>query len=460
MISCPRIVIAGTHSGTGKTSMSLALTHALAKRGLRVQTFKVGPDFLDPTLLTAASGRDCLNLDAWMMGKEYVLGLFARKTADADIAVVEGVMGMFDGADPKSSHGSTAEMAQWLEAPVLLAVDASGMSRSIAAIVKGYAGLEAGVKVCGVLANRIGSDRHKKMLSEALESCSLPPLVGTVQKGAFPTLASRHLGLVKADLQNLSADTLGQFAAVMKKNADIDGIIKMAKDAPRIDAGEMATVESRGKRATVGIAFDSAFSFYYRDTLDAMENAGCELVRFSPIRDVALPHGLDALYFGGGYPEEHAQALSENRGMLEGVRSFASSGKPVYAECGGLMYLSGGVELQDGGKYPFAGIIPPWTKMNKKFRALGYADVLMERDTLVGNAGARLRGHRFHYSEFMENPVQAGWETAYSLTAKNSGQAEEEGYQRGKVLASYVHLHMASRPGSIESFISHCAGEL
>jgi len=457
MISCPRIVMAGTNSGTGKTSLSIALVAALKKRGLRVQAFKVGPDFLDPTLLSAVSGRECFNLDAWMMGKDYALDLFARKTADADIAVVEGVMGMFDGAEPKSSHGSTAEMAQWLESPVLLVVDASGMSRSIAATVKGFSGFEPGVNIHGVIANRVGSERHAKMLSEALQSCSLPPLVGAIPKGAFPPLASRHLGLVNARAQNLSPEVLAQFAAAVEENADVDAIIQMARKAPRIAGGGLPAGTPAKKRVAVGIAFDDAFSFYYRDTLSALEAAGCDLVRFSPIADGKLPEGLSALYFGGGYPEEHARELCENRGMLEDVRRFASTDRPIYAECGGLMYLSDGVELRDGGKFPLAGILPSWVKMNEKFRALGYAEVVLKKDTLVGGAGARLRGHRFHYSGLARDPVRGGWDTAYSLTGRNGGPASDEGYQRGNVLASYVHLHMASRPDSINNFIACCA---
>ena len=455
--SCPAIVVAGTHSGVGKTSVSLALTAALKKHGLTVQTFKVGPDFLDPTYLAIASGRQCYNLDGWMTGREYVRALFENKCEDADVAIIEGVMGLYDGADAATSDGSTAQIAEWLDAPVLLVLDSRGMARSIAAVVKGYCELEAGVEIFGVIANNRGSDRHAQWLKEALASASLPPLLGAIPKKAFPKLPARHLGLVPATAKNLTGTLLDELAQTIEKHADLDEIVNRLSLKKR-DKGKPATNNGNGsKRVRIGIAFDCAFSFYYPDNLEAMQERGAELVRFSPVADKELPGGLDGLYIGGGYPELFADELMENVTMLDSIRTFAESGRPVYAECGGLVYLSKGVETKDGKKYRFAGILPAWTRMRDRFSALGYVDITLTENSMFGSSGKKLRGHRFHYSELMEDPAKLPeWKTVYSLKRRLSDGELPEGYQHGNVLASYVHAHLASRPETIESFIATC----
>ena len=452
-------MVAGTHSGVGKTSVSLALTAALKKRGLTVQTFKVGPDFLDPTYLTVASGRQCYNLDGWMTGREYVRALFENKCEDADVAIIEGVMGLYDGADAATSDGSTAQIAEWLGAPLLLVLDAHGMARSIAAVVKGYCELEAGVDCFGVIANNRGSDRHAQWLKEALASASLPPLLGAIPKKAFPKLPARHLGLVSATGKNLTGTLLDELAQVIEKHADLDEIVnrlslkKRDKEKPAANNGS--------KRVRIGIAFDSAFSFYYPDNLEAMQERGCELIRFSPVADTELPDGLDGLYIGGGYPELFAGELMHNVTMLDSIRTFAESGRPVYAECGGLVYLSKGVQTKDGKKYGFAGILPVWTKMRDRFSSLGYVDITLTENSMFGSSGKKLRGHRFHYSELMEDPAKLPeWKTVYSLERRLSSEQISEGFQNGNVLASYVHAHFASSPEAIESFISTCSKQM
>ncbi len=312
MIDCPRIVIGGTESGAGKTSLTLALVAALRRRGTRVQTFKVGPDFLDPSYLAIASGRPCYNLDGWMMGRDYVERLVARATADADIAVIEGVMGLFDGADPDSLEGSTAEIASWLKAPVILVADVYGMARSLAAVVKGFATFERKVRVAGVIANHCGSVRHGIMLAEALQASRLPPMVAAVPRGALPELPSRHLGLVTADSRNLPPETLEALADAFEHYSALSEIVNMARSAPflYVEAPERKRI---AERVRLGVAHDTAFHFYYRDLLDDLEDSGCSIVRFSPVADRNLPDGLDAIYIGGGYPEEVAAELSANR---------------------------------------------------------------------------------------------------------------------------------------------------
>ena len=460
--SIPRIVVAGTQSGVGKTSLTLALVAAFRKRGLRVQTFKVGPDFLDPSYLTIASGRPCYNLDGWMTDQAYLLRLFERTTRDADLAVVEGVMGLFDGADPATSEGSTAEVARWLQAPVLLVANVHGMARSIAALVKGYAEFDPGLRIAGVVANQSGTERHREWISASLTSASLPPLLGAIPRGAFPNLPSRHLGLVTADRDNLSENILDELADVVNRQTTLEHILDAARRAPTLSVpAPPPEIPSPSEAVPIGVARDQAFHFYYQDNLDELTRQGALLVPFSPLTDGHLPSDLKALYFGGGYPEEQAPALSANRPFLEEVRRFAESGRPVYAECGGLMYLTRGIETRDRKQYPLAGLLPAWTRMLDRLKTLGYVEVRLTRDALLGGKGAILRGHEFHYSELLEDPTRDGqWASTYHLMRRRSKSGELEGFQHRQTLASYVHLHWASRPEAVRAFIQHCGAAL
>jgi cobyrinic acid a,c-diamide synthase len=457
----PRIIIAGTQSGTGKTSLTLALIASLKRKGLRIQTFKVGPDFLDPSYLSVASERPCYNLDGWMSHKNYALELFCRKTMDADIAVVEGVMGLFDGSDPSTSEGSTAEMALWLDAPVLLIVNVHGMARSLSAIVKGCVEFERNLKIAGIIANHTGSDHHKNWLAQSLESASLPPLLGAIPRGALPILPSRHLGLITADSQNLPPRVLEEFADVFEKYISPDTILRIARNASSLSIQE-PVVEDKPcrKRISVGLAYDRAFHFYYPDNLDELQSRGCDLIRFSPLEDRKLPEGLNGLYLGGGYPEEYAEALSDNQEMQQAIRQYAGRGFPVYAECGGLMYLTRGIETTKGKRYPMVGLLPVWSRMLDRLKSLGYVEVTLVQNSLWGESGAVFRGHEFHYSELTE-PLQddALWASVYRVKHRRSKTISLEGFQQKKVLASYVHLHWASKPDGIANFISQLEGK-
>lgn len=451
------MVIAGTGSGVGKTSVTLALVTALRKRGLRIQTFKVGPDFLDPSYLRQASGRPCYNLDGWMSSRDYVEGLFQRVTQDADVAVIEGVMGLFDGADPRSSEGSTAEIARWLEAPVFLITNVHGQARSLAPLVKGFAQFEAGVRVEGVIANHCGSDRHEEWLKASLEAADLPPLLGAIPRGALPTLPSRHLGLVTADAHNLPPSVLDQLASVFEQRVSVEDLIQRARRGP---APTFSEVDPGGgtanKKVRLGYAWDEAFHFYYPDNLDKLRDNGAELVPFSPLRDNHLPMGLSGLYFGGGYPEEYAKVLSENQTFIADVRSLAASNRPVYGECGGLMYLSQGIETLEGEQKPLVGLLPAWTKMRSRLKTLGYVEIGLRKDSLFGPEGTVLRGHEFHYSELTADPCgDRKWQAIYQVRRRRSETIFQEGFQKGNLLASYVHLHWAGRPAVVGSIINH-----
>lgn len=453
---CPRLVIAGTGSGVGKTSLALGLARELARRGLRVQTFKVGPDFLDPTYLAMASGRPCYNLDGWMTSCAYVRELFERTAADADIALVEGVMGLFDGASSTSLEGSTAEIARWLDTPVLLVVNAHGAARSVAATVKGFAEFEPGIRLAGVIANQCGTDRHRAVMAEALAAAGLPPLVGAVPRNSLPALPSRHLGLVTADKENLGPSILDRLADACAASIDFEQLAigrADCKPASGVDAGGSVRPE---RNVRLGLARDAAFHFYYPDNLEVFERAGVQWVPFSPMSDARLPSDLHGLYFGGGYPELYAERLSENGSMLADVREFAASGRPVYGECGGMMYLGRSMTTLDGRRYPMAGIVPVETAMLQQLKTLGYTEISFATDSLWGPAGQICRGHEFHYSEIItEDGTSNGWHRAYTLQRRRGG-AVADGFVKDNILASYVHLHWASRPQLVEQFVSRC----
>lgn len=452
----PRLMIAGAHSGVGKSTLSLALVAALRNRGLKVQTFKVGPDYLDPGHLAHVSGRPCFNLDGWMSDRPYVERMFCDLSADADISLIEGVMGLFDGSSSDSIHGSSAEIAAWLDVPVVLVVNTHGMARSIAALVKGYNELEPDVSLAGVLANHCGSAGHAELLSAALNSAHQPPLLGAIRRDSMPVLPSRHLGLVSSGESALSEEQISCLAEVAEQQIDLNLLLKQAQNAkPVFPDKAVCSVDFNvaTTKVRLAVAFDEAFQFYYPDFFKLLESKGCSPIFFSPLRDKSLPQDVAGLYLGGGYPEVYAEALSANSSMLRAVSTFCASGKPVYAECGGLIYLSQGVE-QEGRRFPFVGELPVWAKMLNKRKALGYVEVTLQQDSLFGTRGSVFRGHEFHYSELLGSPVGIdGWESVYQLKQNRNDHCSAEGYQRGNTLASYAHLHLASRPDAVDRFI-------
>ena len=425
-----RIVIAGSASNAGKTTVTCGLARAFAARGLRVATFKCGPDYLDPTYHARALGvRRGHNLDGWMMGREAVLQTFARVAANADIALCEGVMGLFDGASATSDEGSTAEIAKWLEAPVLVCVDASAMARSIAALAHGYATFDPALRVGGVIANRIGSRGHLDLLKKAC-----PLVIGGLPEQRELAFSERHLGLHTA-----GSDTDGRIEAWGRMVGEwlaLDAILALAKSAPPLELPRDSS-PAEPRRCRIGYALDDAFHFYYEDNLRRLEAAGAELVPFSPIADAKLP-AVDGLYFGGGYPEVFARELAANRSMREAVRSFAG---PVYGECGGLMYLSDAIRTTDGTRHDMVGRVRGEAVMADRLRALGYIEVETRVPTLLGPAGTRFRGHQYRYSEM----AGAAPENAFT-----------QAWAEGPLLASYVHGHWASCPDAPRNFVAAC----
>lgn len=459
----PRIVIAGTGSGVGKTTLVVGLIQAFQERGLKVCSFKCGPDYLDPTYHTRVSGKTCHNLDSWMMGKEAVLGTFLNASQGYDLAVIEGVMGLFDGLSPTADTGSTAEIAKWLQAPVLAVIDAKGMARTIAAIAKGLAQFDEELALKGIIANFVGSEGHLALLKTALDPI---PLVGGLPKMIDQAFPSRHLGLHAASTQSLSDERLSFWGKLCQQWLNLDLIYQLAKESPELEEPSYEVQNSTDKQehehehehrqCRIGVALDEAFHFYYEDNLRRLKRLGAELVFFSPLKDSALPQ-VDGLYLGGGYPELYAQILSENRPLIQEIKNFGEQGLPIYAECGGLMYLTEEIITVEGEIFPMVGLIPGRAKMNSKLRALGYVEVTTERPTLLGSEGLRFRGHQFRYSDLeWKGSEELQLEKSYRLRARRSKEATLEGYSYKNILASYVHAHWASNPMAAEGFVEAC----
>jgi cobyrinic acid a,c-diamide synthase len=452
----PRIVVAGTSSGVGKTTVVVALARALRARGLRVAVFKCGPDYLDPTYHARAVDAPSHNLDGWMMGRDAVRATFEYATRGADVAVVEGVMGLFDGASPTGEAGSTAEVAKWLEAPVALVVDAGGMARSIAAVARGFASFDPELRVAAVIANHVGSRGHLDLLRAAQRT---PPVVGGFPRDAGHAFPERHLGLRTADEATLPAALLDHWAAQAEAWLGVDALLAIAREAPPVPATAPPAAAPRSvapRACRIGLARDAAFHFYYADNLRRLEALGAELVPFSPAGDAALPP-VDGLYFGGGYPEAHAAQLADNASMRDAVRAFAEAGGPVYAECGGLMYLTQAIVTGDGARAPMVGLVPAEAHMRDRLQALGYVEVETQSPTILGPAGTRFRGHQFRYSELSPPPDPASVEHVYSLRKRRGDETSREGYRTRNVVASYVHAHWASNPAVPAALVQACA---
>lgn len=441
----PRLVIAGTSSNVGKTTVTLALLAALKSRGRRVQPFKAGPDFIDPGHHTAATGRASRNLDGWMLGESVNREIFAHAAADADISIIEGMMGLFDGSSPVNEIGSTAELAKQLDAPVLLIIDGSAMSRSAAAMVSGYAKFDPELRVAGVLFNRVGSEGHYRLLKEAVEAETDVTVVGYMKPDPSVTVSDRHLGLVTA-IEQGSPELYDRLAKAAAETVDLDLVERLARscgELPPFSRSALHSLQKRGKDGVrMGVAWDPAFCFYYPENLALLEAAGAEVVKFSPLHDEVLPD-VDMLYLGGGYPELYGERLTENVGMRRAIRAFAERGGTIYAECGGMMYLTEAIRDFEGTSHDMVGLFAAEAVMKKPGLTLGYRTVELSQACILGGPGAIARGHEFHYSTLLpRGPL----DYACSLSDVRGMSKGPDGLVMGNVLAFYTHLHFASQP--------------
>jgi len=433
-------VVGGTHSGVGKTTVTLGLIASLHRRGLTVQPFKVGPDFIDPLHHAHAGGRRSRNLAGWMLTPDVNRRRFARATVGADVAVIEGVMGLFDGSEGRSDRGSTAEMARLLQLPVVLVIDAGAMARSAAALIHGFVSFDPKVSFAGVILNNVGGQAHADMIRDAVGEGT--PILGALPRLPDLVVPERHLGLHLP--HEARQGYVEQVADLIAAHLDLDRLLT-ATVTPRQSVEALPAPAPA--RARIGVARDEAFCFYYDDNLELLAQAGAAIVSFSPIRD-PLPPDLDGLYIGGGYPELHAEALAQNTITIAAVRELAAGGAPIYAECGGLMYL-GEHLCMAGSESPLCGVLPFSTAISGGLK-FSYAEV-QTTGGLFG-AGRRARGHLFHFSE-----IRGAAETGRCYHVRTSrGDLGDEGYQVGGVLASYIHLHFASDPGLAPAFVGAC----
>ena len=448
------IVIAGVRSGVGKTTIASGIMGALARRGMRVQPFKAGPDYIDPSYHRAACGVPSRNLDTWLLPHPVVAELFHRAASSRDIAVVEGVMGVFDGHSSLDEDGSTAELAKLLDAPVILIADAGKVARSVAAEILGYQKFDPDLRVAGVILNGVGSERHLEFCQPQIEATTGLPVVGWLPRRDDLVQPERHLGLIPTVEGTVIDSWYEALNVQIEQTIDLDAIIRIATTTGRpvpADAPVFPTAP-QPTRAAIAVAQDRAFSFYYQDSLDLLSAWGAEIVPFSPLDDAALPDGIGGVYLGGGFPELFAPELSQNAGMLEAMREAIGENIPVYAECGGLMYLGRSLSDLDGQQFPMVGAIPVVSSMEGRRLHLGYREVAACGDGPLLTTGQRVRGHEFHWSALQEPPN--GDSAAYRVVNQDG---RPEGFRTGSVWASYIHVHLGSRPGLAKRFVDTCA---
>ncbi|WP_406836714.1 cobyrinate a,c-diamide synthase [Streptomyces sp. AHU1] len=455
--SVPRLVVAAPSSGSGKTTVATGLMAAFAGRGLAVSPHKVGPDYIDPGYHALATGRVGRNLDAYLCGPELIGPLFAHGARGCDLAVVEGVMGLYDGAAGEGELASTAQVAKLLRAPVVLVVDASSQARSVAALVHGFASWDPGVRVAGVILNKVGSDRHEAMLREALDASGVPVL-GVLRRAPQVDTPSRHLGLVPvAERRTEAVEAVAAMAAQVRAGCDLDALFALARGAGAVPGAAWDPAEAvepsvhghptrpAGRRApVVAVAGGEAFTFSYAEHAELLTAAGAEVVTFDPLRDERLPDGTDGLVVGGGFPEVYAAELSANEPLREAVAALAESGAPVAAECAGLLYLCRELDGR-----PMCGVLDARARMDERL-TLGYRDAVALGDSVLAAAGTRMRGHEFHRTVVEPG---AGASPAWGMRAP---ERRVEGFVQQGVHASYLHTHWASEPGVVRRFVERC----
>ncbi|WP_139488612.1 cobyrinate a,c-diamide synthase [Brevibacillus dissolubilis] len=492
----PRLVLTGTNSGAGKTTLTIGIMAALKKRGLQVQGFKVGPDYIDPSYHTAATGRISRNLDTWMMEPDMMREIFWRGSEDADLSVIEGVMGFYDGKDPLSNRGSTAEISLCLDAPVILVVDVKAMARSAAAIVKGFQTLEPSVKIAGVIANRCGSAGHYQLVKAAVEQMCGVPVIGYLLHDKNLSVPERHLGLIPAIERGEMQPWFDQLAEKVEAGIDLDLLMEIARGSSAVEepeaklfapvaawsgdagdavgatavdtasagqthAGQEHAVQTHAAHTPsiaytpdpvhIAVARDAAFNFYYQENLELLQAYGATLHFFSPLAGELPPAEADALYIGGGFPEEFAATLAMHADMRQELKRRIQSGLPTFAECGGFMFLTEAIHDRAGNRYEMVGLIPNEVRMQDRLAALGYREATAQTDSLLLNKGETARGHEFHYSTLVNEQSD---NHAYEVTGLRGTKLE--GYATGNVLAGYTHLHFASHPQMVARWLDQC----
>ncbi|MDW7675855.1 MAG: cobyrinate a,c-diamide synthase [Bacillota bacterium] len=450
----PRILIAGTSSGTGKTTICLGIMAALTKLGKNVQPFKVGPDYIDPSYHTKATNNNSINLDTTLTSSEIVNESFKRYATADKIAIIEGVMGLFDGSEGKTDKNSTAEVAKLLDCPVVLVIDAKSMARSALAIALGFINFDPKVNVVGIIVNNVGSERHKSLLKEAFSQLAIPVL-GYIMRNKELKLTERHLGLIpvlESD-NEVKEELRGNF---ISSQVDLDLLLNLANGAPPIKSHPYENIKNNSKAIKIAVARDNAFNFYYWDGLKYLEELGAEITYFSPLQDNCLPTDISGVIIGGGFPELFLEQLSNNKSMLNELHRVYREGMPIYAECGGYMYLCRGIYSFDNDYFPMVNIVPCDATMEKSLAGMGYRTGEIQLESVLGDKGRSIKGHEFHYSKIINIAADFPW--ALKLFNTRVNKWVEEGFADKNLLASYLHIHWRGLPELAQGFINKCQG--
>lgn len=456
-------MIAGTSSGCGKSTVAMGLNRLLYRKGYSLQPWKCGPDYIDPGFHTLAAHKCCRNLDTRLMDSQSLFSLFMHHSQDAQVCPVEGVMGYYDGEAGRYDKGSSYDLSKELNLPVFIVIDVGAAAQSAAATALGFLRYREDAPIAGFILNRAGSKRHESMVRDAVEAATGKAVVGVIPKRADIKLPSRHLGLKMASEEGYAEEleeTLETLADLMEESLDLDKILSLSTlDYSKRKVSEQIYLKESSKENSkennnpegfpiIGVARDDAFSFYYQDNLDLLEDRGGTIRFFSPLKDQSLPENCSALYFGGGYPERFAEELAGNTSLMNEIRSAAEEGMPIYGECGGYMYLAESLKTMDGQRWPMCAVLPGKVSMSRGLKALGYGSVSWKKDTFLAPLGTIVPGHLFHWSSLEQELEQ---ETLFSMDKR--GDILNEGYEYKNVIASYVHFHFASHRALADNFV-------
>jgi cobyrinic acid a,c-diamide synthase len=455
-VRTPRLVIAGTASNVGKTILTAGLIAAFKARGLTVQSFKVGPDYIDPAYLAHVSGRPCRNLDSWMLGDGALRQVLAQGALGADLALVEGMMGLFDGRGG-TTEGSTADVARTIKAPVVLVIDVSSMGESAAAVALGFKNYAESPKIAGVLLNNVGSEGHRRSVEDAIWDTAKLPVLGALRTMPGLDIPQRQLGLLPVTENKEWNRTIGELSETIARDVDLDLLLRIANKAelvPLVPKKVFLGKRDGGPRVHLAVAYDDAFNFYYPENLELLEEHGVEILPFSPLEDAHLPQDAAGIYLGGGFPEIFVEPLAKNRSMAESIQRAFANGTPIYAECGGLMYLGRSLRSESGTQYEMAGVIPVDVEMDGQIRRFGYRQLLTLEENILSPRGQFYRGHEFHWSRITGH--NGGLKPAYQMQNAEGDVIGYEGFVAPNLLASYVHLHFGQNPLLVDKFVQHC----
>mgnify|MGYP003988108883 FL=1 len=457
MDKLPRIMIAGTNSGVGKTTVTLGIMSALVQRGIKVQGFKAGPDYIDPSHHTFVTGNASRNLDTWMMGENACRELFERSALNADVSVIEGVMGLYDGSIDSSGHGSSAHLAKILNTPVILVVNARGVAQSAGAVVMGFKEFDREVNLAGIVINNVASQNHYDIIKKAIEeSCSVAVL-GYLKKESDITIPERHLGLIPSEEKKINSALYDKLGQMVLETIDIDKLQEIAGSAAVFPDYNRSIFINRASSldVTLAVARDSAFCFYYQDDIDLFEALGAKIIEFSPLADKSLPDGIDGIFMGGGFPELFADRLMKNESMRKSILEAHKQGTVIYGECGGMMYLLEKLIDCEGRSFKMSGVLIGTSRMENRRQGLGYVIADATCDNIICESADTFRAHEFHWSKLQDVPDDTVF--AYNTRKSNGKKTGIDGICKSNVLASYTHIHFSSNPDLAKSILSTMA---